>query len=105
MNDEEYLSQRRMRSVKTVLTTVYEDLKMLEAGVWVPDADSVKATLDNLKLVANLLGIKLAVSQIVKDDIKIRQVDKKGSWSQRPDGTFTLTESDGSSFQVGEKVL
>ena len=71
MNDEEYLSQRRMRSVKAVLTTVYEDLKMLEAGVWVPDADSVKATLNNLKLIGQILGIKLEVSQIVKDDIKM----------------------------------
>ena len=57
--------------VKTILTTVYEDLKMLEAGVWVPDADSVQATLDNVKLIAQMLGIKLEVSQIVKDDIRM----------------------------------
>ena len=57
--------------VKTILTTVYEDLKMLEAGVCVPDADSTKATLDNVKLIAQMLGIKLEVSQIVRDDIRM----------------------------------
>ena len=57
--------------VKTILTTFYEDLKMLEAGVWLPDADSVQATLDNVKLIAQMLGIKLEVSQIVQDDIRM----------------------------------
>jgi hypothetical protein len=62
--------------VKAVLNTVYEDLKMLEAGVWVPDADSVQATLDNVKLIAQILGIKLEVSRFVKDDIRMAKAFK-----------------------------
>ena len=62
--------------VKTILTMVYEDLKMLEAGVWVPDKNSVKATLDNVKLIAQMLGIKLEVSQFVKDDIRMAKAFK-----------------------------
>ena len=49
---------------------------MLEAGVWVPDKHSVKATLDNVKLIAQMLGIKLEVSQIVRDDIKMAKAFK-----------------------------
>ena len=62
--------------VKTILTMVYEDLKMLEAGVWVPDKNSVKATLDNVKLIAQMLGIKLEVSQFGKDAIRMAKAFK-----------------------------
>tara|TARA_R110002020_G_scaffold470499_1_gene696474 strand:- start:577 stop:825 length:249 start_codon:yes stop_codon:yes gene_type:complete len=76
MSNGAILSDRRCSSVKAVLNTVYEDLKMLEAGVWVPDADSVQATLDNVKLIGQILGIKLEVSQFVKDDIRMAKAFK-----------------------------
>ena len=76
MSNGAIVSDRRCSSVKAVLNTVYEDLKLLEAGAWVPDADSVKATLDNVKLIGQILGIKLEVSQWGKDNIRMAKAFK-----------------------------
>ncbi len=55
---------------ENALNTVYEDLKMLESGAWVPDPDSTKATIDTLTVVADYMGIKLKVGQYVATSIK-----------------------------------
>tara|TARA_R110000803_G_scaffold52425_3_gene107960 strand:+ start:2040 stop:2300 length:261 start_codon:yes stop_codon:yes gene_type:complete len=45
--------------MKTELNCIYTDLLMLEDGSWVPDEDSINDTLDNVRTIANNLGVEL----------------------------------------------
>lgn len=45
--------------VQTALQHLRDDMVMLQNGDWMPDKSSVEATLDNIKLIAEKLDIKL----------------------------------------------
>ncbi len=46
-----------MKSPQEAIQNLYNDLRLLESGEWVPDADSVDCSLDNAVAAADGLGI------------------------------------------------
>lgn len=45
--------------VKAALSAVYTDMLMLKDGSWMPDDDSIGATIDNLELISDELNIEI----------------------------------------------
>ena len=56
--------------IESELNHVYTDLLMLEEGVWIPDADSINATLNNVRTIAKNLGLELRDTRKVVPDYK-----------------------------------
>lgn len=47
------------KQVSPDLNLIYTDMLMLQEGVWVPDDDSVKSSVDTIERIANTLGVEL----------------------------------------------